>query len=154
HQIQIPRELDSIKEALRASEHRGSFALADPILAATHQKFAIAYRDRPTILHFVGHGDDRSLSFLMDQDLVVSTVPVADEKLAEILLNFPYRVRLCVLNTCESAPVAEHLVNAHAVKAAIGWPGKLADVNAVSFCRVFYRALGDGLTLEASLNLA
>lgn len=154
HQIQIPREFHSIDEALRASEHRGSLILVPPILAATHQKLVVAYRSRPEILHFAGHGDDRSLSFLVDQELLVSTAPIIAEKLAEILLSFPYRVKLCVLNTCRSAPVAKHLVEVHAVESAIGWPSKLADANAITFCRTFYGVLGDGLALESSVKLA
>jgi hypothetical protein len=153
-QIPIPREFTAIDNALRSSEHRAAFQLANPILAATHQQLALAYRHQPAILHFAGHGDERSLSLLVDQDLLVSTAPVFAEKLAEVLLNFPRRVRLCVLNTCESAGIAEYLVSANAVDAAIGWTGKLADVSAREFCSTFYGALGDGLALKASTDLA
>src|SRR5207244_9080555 len=121
NQIQIPREFDSIQNALRSSEHREAFNLANPILAATHQKLVEAYRHRPRILHFAGHGDDRSLSFISDQGLLVNHIPLIAEHLAAILLSFPERVRLCVLNTCDSASVAKHLVDKRAVGAALGW---------------------------------
>src|ERR1043165_3718274 len=136
NQIQTPREFDSIKDAIRGSEHRESFKLAPPILGATHQKLTEAYRDRPAILHFAGHGDDRSLSFLKDLGLLVNSTPLITEQLAAILGSFPVRIRLCVLNTCDSAAVAKHLVEHDIVDAAIGWTAKLEDAVAIAFSQI------------------
>lgn len=154
NQIQIPREMDSIRSALEGSRHRESFRLASPILAATPEKLVAAYRDRPAILHFAGHGDDRGLSFILDQGVVVSTTPVIAKQLATILGNIPDRVYLCVLNTCDSESIAKYLVDEHVVNAAVGWPSKLDDTVAITFSRVLYKCLGDGLTLSKSLSLA
>lgn len=154
NQIQIPRELDSIQSALRACEHRDAISIATPILAATFQKLVEAYRHRPGILHFAGHGDERSLSFISDQGLLVSETPLVAGRLASILRNFPERVRLCVLNTCNSEAVAKELVATHATEAALGWSGKLSDAEAISFSGTFYGRLGDGLPLAQSVALA
>jgi hypothetical protein len=154
NQIQIPREFDAIQNAIRGCEHRDAMCLATPLLAATHSKLVEAYRHRPAILHFAGHGDDRSLSFISDQGLLVNQAPLIAEHLASILLNFPQRIRLCVLNTCDSAAVAKHLVDTHATEAALGWPGKLSDMEAIGFSGAFYGRLGDGLTLIQSVTLA
>src|SRR5437867_6410733 len=62
NQLQIPTEYHEIQTALRGSEYRGVIALANPILGATRERLAEAYRERPTIVHFAGHGNDRSLS--------------------------------------------------------------------------------------------
>jgi hypothetical protein len=154
HQIQTPREFNAIDEALRACEYRDTFYLARPILAATHQKFVEAYRHRPAILHFAGHGDNRSLTFISDEGSLVSQTPVTEEQLAAILGSFPDRVRLCVLNTCNSASVAKHLVDTHVADAAVGWPAQLADAAAIAFSRALYGRLGDGLSLSRSIALA
>ena len=154
NQIQIPREFQSILDALRGSEHRDAISLANPILAATYKTLVEAYRQRPGILHFAGHGDDRSLSFISDQGLVVSQIPLITERLVSILNNFPERVRLCVLNTCDSEAVAKELVAKHATDAAIGWSGKVADSDAIKFSGTFYGRLGDGLSLAQSIELA
>ena len=61
---------------------------------------------------------------------------------------------MCVLKTCDSDAVAEYLINNHAVESAIGWTGKLADADAISFSQGFYGRLGDGLTLSQSVTLA
>ncbi len=154
NQLQIPREFASIQEALRSSKHRDAFLVAPPILAATRQTLVEAYRHRPLILHFSGHGDNRSLSFIFDQGLVVNQTQIFAEQLAAILRNFPNPVRLCVLNTCESAAIARHLVDERVVEAAVGWPAKLADATAITFCKTLYECLGDGLALSNSVNLA
>lgn len=146
--------MDSIQAALQGCKHREAFNFDIPILGATRQKLVAAYRNRAAILHFAGHGDDRSLSFILDQGVVVSTTPIIARQLAEVLRNFPYRVRLCVLNTCDSSSVAKHLVDTHAVDAAIGWSDKLADATAIAFSGSLYGCLGDGLTLSRSVTLS
>ncbi len=154
NQIQTPKEFKSIQDALQRCEQRDAFSLAPPIMAATPQDFVEAYCHRPAILHLVGHGDDRSLSFIQDQRVLASQTPLIADQIATILGNFPERVCLCVLNTCESASVAKHLVDAHAVDAAVGWPVKLADASAIAFSETLYGCLGNGLSLFQSVTLA
>jgi len=154
NQLQIPKEYNSIKEALRASSHGGALELANPILAATHESLVQAYREHPAILHFAGHGNDRSLSIISDQGVLVTDIPVLVENLAAILQNFPLRLRLCVFNTCDSAAIAEQLVDSNVLDTAIGWPGTLDDSVAIAFSRVFYGCLADGLPLARSVALA
>lgn len=154
NQVQIPREFTSIQEALRGAENRDAFLLAPPILAASRQTLVEAYRHQPVILHFAGHGDDRSLSLILDQGLLVSQTHLLAEQLATILGTFPDRVRLCVLNTCDSARIAEHLAKTGVVEAAVGWPGRLADDVAIAFSRALYGRLGDGLGLSQAITLA
>lgn len=154
NQLQTPKEFDSINEAIRGSEQREAFSLASPINAATLQKFAEAHRYRPTILHFAGHGDDRSLSFIIDQEVVANATPIIEQQITAILGCFPDRIRLCVLNTCNSATVAQYLVDSDVVDAAIGWPAKIDDAAAITFSRTLYSSLGSGLALSQSVTLA
>jgi hypothetical protein len=146
--------MDAITTALKSSERRDMFRFATPIFGATHTKLASAYRERPTVLHFAGHGDDRSLAFLLDQDVLVRQAPLIADQLAGVLHNWPFRVRLCVLNTCASEPVARQLVDTQVIDAAVGWPSKLTDAAAIAFSKTFYGSLGDGLGLERSVKLA
>ena len=154
NQVQIPREFISIKEAIQKGDYREAFNVVAPILGATREMLVEACRDRPVILHFAGHGDDRSLSFILDQELLVTETRLEAEQLAVIIGNFTAHVRLCVINTCDSASVAAHLTHEAVVDAAIGWPSKVNDDIAIAFSRVLYGRLGDGLPLENSLNLA
>ncbi len=152
-QAQTPREYNAILDALRSSENRDAFEFALPILGASRQTLVESRRQHPMILHFAGHGDDRSLSLVLDQGAVVSDTQLLAEQLATILKTFPNRVRLCVLNTCKSSSIAKHLVDANAVDAAVGWPAKLTDEDAIAFSRGLYGSLCDGLGLSRSVTL-
>lgn len=154
NQIQVPREFEAIQNALRACQHRDAMSLATPILAATHEKIAEAYRQRPTILHFAGHGDQRTLSVIQDQGALVTEIPLEAASLVKILANFPERIRLCVLNACDSGPIAQRLVQDGAVDAAVGWPSRVADSAAITFSSTLYGCLGDGIPLANAVRLA
>jgi hypothetical protein len=154
NQAQIPRELKAIQEGIDASKHRELFEVVTPILAASRQTLVEAYRRNPTILHLAGHGDDRSLSLICDQGIVVTETQLLASELEAILGGFPTRVRLCVLNTCSSAEIAQQLVAKGVVEAAIGWTAKVPDATAIAFSRAFYGCITDGLSLSNAMTLA
>lgn len=152
--VQIPKESEGIQEALRACKFREAFTFPVPIQAANTQKVAAAHRHNPTVMHFAGHGDERSLSFVADDNILVDAIPVSGEQLGNILQAFPRRVRLCVLNTCASSVIAEHLVSSGAADFAIGWPDRVSDSTAIAFSNSFYAHLGEGLGIARAVELA
>jgi hypothetical protein len=154
NQVQLPLEFHAIDDAIRGSEYSKRFHVGKPMLMTTHERLVTAYRSRPSIIHFGGHGNDRSLSIMLDQGLLVSEAPLRAEQLAAILNSFPERLRLCVLNTCDSAAIAEKLVDSDSVDFAIGWPQTLDDSVAIAFSRALYGSLGDGLNLSKAVVLA
>jgi hypothetical protein len=154
NQVQLPLEFHAIDDAIRESKYGSRFQVVNPMLMTTHERLVTAYRVRPSIMHFGGHGNDRSLSILVDQGVLTGEVPLEEKQLAAILKSFPERVHLCVLNTCKSAPIAEHLVDSNSADFAIGWPRSVDDSMAIAFTRALYRSLGDGLKLSQAIVLA
>ena len=156
NQLQIPKEHYEIQGALRASEHRDLISLGTPILAVTREKLAQAYRHRPKIVHFAGHGDERSLSIIeAHPGLAYETALSAEEFLAVLkTMKEKEDVVLCVLNACESEGLARELVGEGGTEYAVGWPSKVSDSTAITFSRVLYGALGDGQTMRAAFNSA
>lgn len=153
-QLQTPNEYHAIQEALRASKHRDVIALANPILGATRPRLAEAYRERPAVVHFAGHGSTRSLSIIEDQGAVANEVSLTIEELCKMLRTLQSSVRLCVLSTCDSAEVAQALVDANVVEFAIGWRGKVSDSAAIAFGRALYGALGEGQGIAVAVEVA
>ena len=153
-QLQIPKEYHAIQNALRASERRTMISLGNPILAITREKLAHAYRQRPKIVHFAGHGSDRSLSIIEDHHLLATETPLSAEEFITVLKTMEERVMLCVLNACGSEGIAGDLVAAGGAEYAVGWPGKVSDSTAITFSRSLYGALGDGQTMCAAFNSA
>ncbi len=154
NQIQTPNEYHAIQDALRASEHRDSIYLGDSILAATRERLAYAYRHRPKIVHFAGHGNERSLSIIEDHHLLASEAAFTAEEFLTVLKTMKEDVVLCVLNACESEGLARELVGEGGTEYAVGWPSKVSDSTAITFSRVLYGALGDGQTMCAAFNSA
>ena len=154
NQLQTPKEYDAIQEALRASEHRDLISLGNPILSATREKLAHAYRHQPKIVHFAGHGNERSLSIIEDHHLLASEATFPAEDFLTVLKTMRGDVVLCVLNTCESEECARYLVDAGGATYAVGWPSKVSDSAAITFSRALYGALGDGRTMCDSFDIA
>ncbi len=146
-QLQLPNEYHAIEGALRTEPC--VLRLAGPILGATRSRLADAYRARPRILHFAGHGDDRKLTILDDRGAIVREVPLDVSQLADLLRTLADTLRLCVLNTCKSAPLARELVAGGLVAHAIGWDVGVADTAAIAFSVALYGALGTRTLTEA-----
>jgi hypothetical protein len=154
NQVQLPLEYHAIDDAIRESKYAERFQMVNPMLMTTHERLVTAYRARPSIMHFGGHGNDRSLSIMVDQGVLTREIPLDGKQLAAILKSFPETVQLCVLNTCESALIAKHLVDSNSADFAVGWPRSVDDSTAIAFARALYRSLGDGLKLSQAIVLA
>jgi hypothetical protein len=153
NQIQPHKEYHAIQDALHACKHRDVIALSNPILGATRERLALAYRERPTVVHFAGHGDDRSLSIIDDHGLLANETPLDANQLCNMLRTMTEPVRLFVLNACASLELAKQLVDTGVVGSAVGWHAKVSDSAAIAFSSAFYAALGDGRSLGESVNL-
>lgn len=154
NQLQIPKEYHAIQDALHACKHRDVIALANPILGATRERLALAYREQPTVMHFAGHGDDRSLSIIEDHGLLANETRLDADQLCNMLRTMQERVRLFILNACASLELAKQLVDAGVVGCAIGWPAKVSDSAAITFSTALYGALGDGRSIGNAVAVA
>ena len=154
NQLQIPKEFGSIKSGIKEADFSDRLELADPVHAAKMEDLGKLYTAKPRLIHFAGHGDDRSLSFIQDQELLAGTVSVTAERIAKILKAFPAPVSVVVFNTCDSAAMAQHLAAASAVDIAIGWEGKVPDSVAIAFAEQFYLHIGNGLSVGPAFVLA
>ena len=154
NQLQTPNEYHAIQAALRGSKHRDVIGLTNPILGATRERLALAYRERPAIVHFAGQGNDRSLSIIEDHGLLANETPLTSDQLCEALHAMEIRVRLCVLNACASAELAKRIVEARAADHAVGWPATISDSAAIAFSSALYGALGDGRSIADAVGVA
>lgn len=146
-QLQLPKELRRIKEAIQLSTNRDLLRVADSVFSASLQELATLYTESPRIVHFGGHGDDRSLVLIRDRELIAEPVAITSERLAKIFGNYTSRVAVCVLNVCESDGIAKHLISEEVVDFAIGWKGQVPDAAAITFSEQLYRHIGNGLSL-------
>lgn len=114
------------------------------------------------VLHFVGHGgfsELRGEGVLVFEDEDGRGVPVGGPSLAYLLQDHS-SLRLAVLNACNGARAshedtfagtAQALVQ-HGVPAVIAMQSEVTDETACSFAEKFYRALADGLPVDACVG--
>jgi hypothetical protein len=110
------------------------------------------------VLHFSGHGrfaDGEGM--LLFEDESGHQEEVDRDTLAHLLQGS--KVRLAVLNACESAQASEHdaFTSVAAALVRVGLPAVIAhqcpmpDISAIAFAAEFYRALADGLPVDAAV---
>jgi class 3 adenylate cyclase len=150
--LQLPDEHTEIIDAVAVASCRGGFALVQPIFAAKRRDVTNRLvRERPQVVHFAGHGEDRRLQLVDDGGFAD---PLSADNAALLFANLRDRVTLLVLNACQSLAVARRLVEDGHVDFAIGTDGPLHDDIARRFARSFYGRIGDGLSLRSAFELA
>lgn len=153
-QVMVPREEKEIRDAVNLGQFRERFIFADPVHAASLDDVIACHRACPAIVHFAGHGDERSLTLIEDRDLIVRSRQLAAEQVVSLFANYPTRVRVVFFNACHSAILARTLTETGTVDFAIGVPGPIADDPAIAFAKTFYRQLSEGLSLHQAFEMA
>ncbi len=155
-QLETAEEYDHIRNALAALA--GQVEIMAPVSSLPELQDAL--RRGPDVLHFIGHGgfDAERGGYLVLDDGQGGPQPVDAEVLAGSLRGS--RVRLAVLNACESAAtdpadsfagVAPRLVQA-GLPAVIAMHTFLPDAVAAVFSGALYRGLADGWPVDAALT--
>lgn len=153
-QVQVPREEKGIRDSIALGRYRDSFDFALPVLAASIDNVIACHRNRPAIIHFVGHGEERRMVLVRDRDPLVELMLLDTGQVETLFANFPVRVRLVVFNTCHSLELARHLAEKNVVDMVIGVAELIPDDHAVRFAVCFYRQLAEGLSVRAAFDLA
>lgn len=155
-QLQIHREFKLIGDAIARGTYpsKGRFTFPQAILSASPTEVGAAYKTKPDVLHFAGHGEDRRLTFLRDNGALVEEEPLDAVQLATVLGTFQPVPVLCLLNACLSATIADELVQRAVSVVAIGWEHRVSDGVASAFASAFYEHVARGQTVGASFTLA
>jgi CHAT domain-containing protein len=103
----------------------------------------------PDVVHFSGHGDQRSLLF---EGRDGRPHELRDDQLALLLQAARKPIRLVVLNACESAEQAALATDF--VDAAIGMAAPIDDDTAKVFAGQFYASLAAGNSLASAFDQA
>ena len=147
--LRLDAEIRAITERIRASEHRDGidlesrWALRPPDLLQAFNEL------RPHIVHFSGHGNERSIAF---ENAFGDAVEVGIKALVELMRVMTDNIRLVVFNVCESEQLADDV--SHHVESAIGMRGELDDDAAAVFAAAFYSAIGFGRSLSEAFAQA
>jgi hypothetical protein len=154
--LDAEREVTQLQAALASL---GDQATILPGRPGTLARLREALRQGCHVLHFSGHGGfSGTEGYLLFEDEAGTGQPVDGDTLAQLLQGS--RVRLAVLNACQSATatdtdafasVAAALVRA-GLPAVIAHQYPLPDSSAIPFAAEFYRALAAGYPVDAAVS--
>lgn len=147
--LRLGAEERDIREKIRATTKRDNIKI-DVAPAARRTDLIDAFgRYKPNVLHISGHGDNNSIVLEDDNG---DAAEVSQEMLTKFVGVAGEQLRLVVLNTCESARLANHLTGT--VDAAIGMDVSVNDDVARVFAVQLYSSLGEGLSLQLAFDQA
>jgi hypothetical protein len=166
--VALDREARAIHLELKRSGYRDRFDFVTRWAAEPLDLLRELREQRPTIVHFSGHGvrpfvrselaNGRDLAVTPgpsgSEDGVVFTTAtgesrvVTPEAIAQTFGSVDVAVRVVLLNACYSAPIAEALLT-H-VDCVVGMTGAIHDDAARSFAIGFYGGLGEHESVAAA----
>ncbi len=149
--LNVWREWDQLRLALPSDARWEIVRLLPPTVERLDDVLSEAASEgRPfALLHFVGHGGPQGL---IVEDELGRERRLSREALADLLEG--QGVRLLLLNACKTRPLAEALVKAGAVEAAVATDESIADRAAITFAKRFYERLAAGDAVERALRKA
>ena len=144
--LRLEQEAREVSEALRRARFGAQFRLAQQWAVRSEDLLDALLRERPSIIHFAGHGSQDGALYL--EDAQGRSVPLAPAALAA-LSGATTSARCVVLNACWTDTLAQALLQS--VACVVGMSNAVADETAVSFATGFYRALADGESVATAV---
>lgn len=153
HAILRPEvEFRNVQQAIRSAANRNNISVESLPAADLPQIIELLNYFKPNILHFSGHGDFGVLDF--DDGKVTGSDYVTREfsDLNQCLKNTDHKVKLLVLNACNSAPLAH--VFLENVEVVISMNVPISDFAAAEFSKYFYGSLASNQSVRSSFDQA
>jgi hypothetical protein len=142
--LDLAEEMRSLENELRAVKFRDKIVLVIGQAVRPDDLVRLLRRDRPTIVHFSGHGSDEVITLRTE----IGDLTVPGSVLARVFRGRD--IRLVVLNSCFSD--AQAIALKDVVGAVIGTTAAVDDEAARRFTAAFYRTLGDGHSIKEAFH--
>jgi hypothetical protein len=147
-QLRLDQEVREITNGLRGAKKE--FNLKQMWAARPVDVRRAMLDDKPSIVHFCGHGSgEEGIAF---EDENGQAILVSTDALSGFFELFADKVDCVVLNACYSETQAEAIVK-H-IPRVIGMKRDIGDAAAIEFAVAFYDALGAGESIEFAHKLA
>lgn len=146
----LDHEHRAIKKKIRASEHRDRLRLESCPAARPSDLVQSFNEERPTIVHFSGHGSKGHELILLDEH--GEARPVSTPAIESLFKVMKDEIRVVVLNACfsktQAAAITKH------IDCAIGMTKEIGDDAAIIFGAAFYAAIGFGRSVQEAFDQA
>ncbi|MCT1514048.1 CHAT domain-containing protein [Dietzia cercidiphylli] len=148
--LRIGREQKRIRTAVEAALHRDQIQFDARPAATTADLMDGITKFRPHVVHFSGHSSSALIVFEGDRDEQHDGVIVTAQAFARAMQATDSPPLLVLLNSCNSAPQANNLVEEKIVPLAIGMADSIADTDAINYAAQFYAAIANGHSVHSS----
>jgi hypothetical protein len=146
--LALDEEARAIETKLRASAHRDAIQFRTRWAVRPDDLLQALNEDRPTVVHFSGHGSGAGGIVLHDD--VAGDRLVAGDALKRLFTAIKDDIRVVVLSACYSMEQARQIVAV--IDVVVGMADSVGDGAARAFAAAFYRALGFGRTVQNAFD--
>jgi hypothetical protein len=146
--LSLDEEVRAITEKIRAAKFRDTIALLTAWSVRPDDLLQYLNEHDPTIVHFSGHGG--GVTGLVLQGDSGNPILVKARALGELFKNLKGKVRLVVLNACDSLVQAKAI--AKEIDCVIGMRVSIGDEAARVFAASLYRAIGFGRSIKEAFD--
>jgi nucleoid-associated protein YgaU len=162
-ELNVSEEIAHLDAALSDLVHEGLVETVRLEHATLEKLDAALLRNKPHVLHFIGHGDfsgDEGLVVLEAEMPAGGADPISGRRLSVLLRNHLGTLRFVFLNSCLGAAVsvknpfggvAQSLIQ-RGIPAVIAMQFPIPDRAAIELARHFYRYLAAGLPVDTALT--
>lgn len=145
--LQTDKEHRIIKDAMRRGKHRDKYEFLQPLLSVTIQELIQAVNDKPEILHFSGHGENKGV-IITTENNKMQLLPI--RPLKRMFKRLKNHTRLVLLNSCYSASQAKEISTFGMY--VVGYNLPIGDLAAIGFAQGLYIGLGEGKSFEEAFD--
>jgi hypothetical protein len=142
--LKLDKEAREIEHRIMLAQEKDHFVLLKKGAVRTSDVQLYLNQEKPTIVHFSGHGSTAKQIVLEDESGRAVEVPV--EALERVFDTLKDNVRCVVLNACFSLEQAK-AINKN-IDFVIGMSDSIADDAAIAFSYAFYLALASGRNIQ------
>jgi hypothetical protein len=146
--LRLDEEVREIEHKIMLAQKKDQLLLIKKGAVRTSDLQLYLNQEKPTIIHFSGHGTTEGKIVL--EDILGNPVAVSSEVLARVFKTLKDNVRCIVLNACFSIEQA-NAINRY-VDFVIGMSSSIEDKAAIAFSSAFYLALSSERSIKNAFD--
>ncbi len=146
--LNLDEEIRAIKTKIYATKFRDVLELISRWAVRPDDLLQELLENKPTIVHFSGHGTASGELILMDDSR--KTKVVSPDALQALFSTLKDNIQVVVLNACYSKK--QGIAIAKVIDFVVGMNASIGDQAAINFAASFYRAIGFGRSVKEAFD--
>ena len=150
--LQLDEEYRSIEQAIARNSDKGAVELKIKTAPRMTDLIEALNQEKPDILHFSGHGMEKSGELCLVKDIDTTPTAIPTEALSTLFETVEDNLKVVFLDSCYSKVQAEAIIT-H-VDYVIAMNDAIGDDSATTLATMFYSAFASGKSLQNAFKQA